>query len=87
MGYFNVGKSSNITYIDTAVNIGYAVKVELYGTWSKLAFVWKYNAWNDDIIFVFFISAQRRWLVFLCLEELYFIFLHQISTQSLHEIN
>ena len=65
MGYFNVGKSSNITYIDTAVNIGYAVKVELYGTWSKLAFVWKYNAWNDDIIFVFFISAQRRWLVFI----------------------
>ena len=52
MGYFNVGKSSNITYIDTAVNIGYAVKVELYGIWSKLAFVWKYNAWNDDIIFV-----------------------------------
>ena len=34
MGYFNVGKSSNITYIDTAVNIGYAVKVELYETWS-----------------------------------------------------
>ena len=87
MGYFNVGKSSNITYIDTAVNIGYAVKVELYGTWSKLAFVWKYNAWNDDIIFVLFISAQRRWLVFLCLEELYFIFLHQKSTQPLHEID
>ena len=58
MGYFNVGKSSNITYIDTAVNIGYAVKVELYGIWSKLAFVWKYNAWNDDIIFVYLIYLK-----------------------------
>ena len=33
--YANTGSCiSNITYIDTAVNIGYAVKVELYGTWS-----------------------------------------------------